>query len=291
MDTPSNELSTWRLRYVELGAPQSAGAGLVFECKAEDITHAIEQCQAENAGAQIVHASVLDDSSALSVDADGDYELRPRGRCWLLAGNVSLRIIDTGDSLDIACYPYGAEDAEPFDVVQIDYGRVAHDAVCPAGTTPEAVQDETLAMHDHHVQRHAQYLQPDTAGLVLAARAWVPGADFAILVPKDRKGTGIQRGAAIVTPFPLRQMIHGWVHLHFEGNLYGMENLNRFVEKCYHAADRAAASYPTAARSAGPATDYHIVGLFSHAERRIVAITAPSDLEAWVGDAIDDFSL
>ena len=58
-----------------------------------------------------------------------------------------------------------------------------------------------------------------------------------------------------------------------------------------HAADRAAGNYPTAARSAGSASDYNIVGLFSHAERRIVAITAPSDLEAWVGDAVDDLSL
>ncbi|OGU24366.1 MAG: hypothetical protein A2580_09230 [Hydrogenophilales bacterium RIFOXYD1_FULL_62_11] len=105
---------------------------------------------------------------------------------------------------------------------------------------------------------------------------------FLIVVPEGH--TGIDAGSAVVTPAPLKGER---VLCHYESNRFGAVNMKRFVEKCFHAAGRAAVAYPTIAKSMLPADSLKVVGSFDLTQRCITEVTDPDALRAWAGDIGD----
>lgn len=108
---------------------------------------------------------------------------------------------------------------------------------------------------------------------------------YLILVPNAEARLRIDDGSAMVTPDPLTPAQPGsnFYTVHYESNRSGASNLNRFVEKCLHAAGRAEARYPTIARSALLEADFHVVGKFDLLARTITEISDPIALERWAG--------
>lgn len=109
---------------------------------------------------------------------------------------------------------------------------------------------------------------------------------FLILVPAG-PSHGIDQGAAMVTPDPLKPIACDRYMVHYESNRYGVSNMQRFVEKVFHAAARAVENYPTLASSALLKTDFKVVGKFDYTTREITEITDPDALREWVGDIGD----
>lgn len=90
-----------------------------------------------------------------------------------------------------------------------------------------------------------------------------------IYVPKD--GTHaeqvIKRGSGIVgSPDPRDPEL---ITIDYEGNLYGAQNLGRFVERLLSAADRHVHRYPTRARMVVRREDLSAVGTFDTETRKI----------------------
>lgn len=108
---------------------------------------------------------------------------------------------------------------------------------------------------------------------------------YLILVPKAEARLVIDDGSAMVTPDPLQPIRpDGHLYLvHYESNRHGASNLNRFVEKCLHAAGRAEVNYPTIAKSALLEADFHVVGKFDLPTQTITEIIDPVALERWAG--------
>lgn len=84
-----------------------------------------------------------------------------------------------------------------------------------------------------------------------------------LVVYVPREGTQADRtiapGSAIVgTADPHL----GLVTIDYEGNLYGMQNLEKFTERLKHAAGRHVTKYPTTARMTVPCEDLVPVGYF-----------------------------
>lgn len=78
---------------------------------------------------------------------------------------------------------------------------------------------------------------------------------YLVLIPK--KVMTIAPGSGIVAA-----QKEGMFHIHYEGNLYGAENLRTWEERLLHAAGRAYQNYPTTARMAMPesvALDHFLV--------------------------------
>lgn len=111
--------------------------------------------------------------------------------------------------------------------------------------------------------------------------------NFRILVPVDGTCASlmIHRGSAVVAPVGSERGER--VLVHHEGNLLGASNLERFVEKCLHAAGRAVERYPTVAKAFLPVAEMKVVGTFDYANKQIIEITDPDALRAWAGEIGD----
>lgn len=107
--------------------------------------------------------------------------------------------------------------------------------------------------------------------------------DYMIVVPASK--TEVDHGSAMVT-----QMVpdaDGFVIVHFESNRYRAANMERFVEKLYHAASRAATRYPTSAKQAFRKDDLMVVGKFNLTTKRITSVSDPTRLKTWAGEIGD----
>lgn len=71
---------------------------------------------------------------------------------------------------------------------------------------------------------------------------------------------------------------------HYEGNLYGAENLQNFYERICSAAGRLTASYPTAAMGEFEASDFMLVAEFDTTIQVVTAVHDVRALEAWTGE-------
>ncbi|MCU1136955.1 hypothetical protein [Stenotrophomonas maltophilia] len=107
--------------------------------------------------------------------------------------------------------------------------------------------------------------------------------DYMIVVPASK--TQVDHGSAMVTK--MVPDADGYVIVHFESNRYRASNMERFVEKLYHAASRAATRYPTTAKQAFRKEDLKVVGKFNLTSRRITNVTDSSSLKNWAGEIGD----
>ncbi len=76
----------------------------------------------------------------------------------------------------------------------------------------------------------------------------------------------IARGAGVVGT---KDPHSGLVTIDYEGNVHGMQNLGKFVERLLSAADRHVCRYPTTARMVVPSAELLPVATFDTETRRI----------------------
>lgn len=87
------------------------------------------------------------------------------------------------------------------------------------------------------------------------------------IVPSERReAVGILPGSAIVGDFVVSV---GRIEVYYEGNLYGWEEMARYVQRCYHAWDRMATRYPTIARAWLQSADLVQVGQFDPLHKKV----------------------
>jgi len=103
-----------------------------------------------------------------------------------------------------------------------------------------------------------------------------------IYVPKDANDLGIAPGSGIVGN--VEQQYPDRILVYYEGNVYDAENMRRFAERVYNAADRQVARYPTSAMMAVRRDELIEVGRFDHGRMRVTAISNPTELLRWVPD-------
>lgn len=72
--------------------------------------------------------------------------------------------------------------------------------------------------------------------------------------------------------------------VHYEGNVYGAENLRRFVQRVHNAADRAAYRAPTIAMAAVATVDLIAVARFDLAAGELTEVLDATRLAAHLGD-------
>lgn len=111
-------LHPFRIHYI-LGRLDQSGAPaiLVYDVKAEDLAHAIEQFEADDAhdGASILSVAIdrkVELAGELQRDPDGHgYTLRSDAVCaWLTVDNCSVAVKRTDEGCVVDLYPLGLED-------------------------------------------------------------------------------------------------------------------------------------------------------------------------------------
>jgi hypothetical protein len=107
-----------------------------------------------------------------------------------------------------------------------------------------------------------------------------------VVVPKldrlQKVSMSIDPGSGIVA-FQMRGM-PGKIHVYYEGNRLGAQNLNSFEDRVMHAYGRMTKSYPTIAQAMMDLQDFDIIGTYSNGQLDIDA-DHPA-LKAWVaGDS------
>lgn len=103
-----------------------------------------------------------------------------------------------------------------------------------------------------------------------------------VLVPVESSHWSkyIRRGSALIEiPSNFKQ---GKKLVYFEGNTTGDRDMMRYANKCYYAAWRGLASYPTAAMAMIAPTDLIEVGYYD-TQQEAVTITNAAPLLAWCG--------
>jgi len=103
-----------------------------------------------------------------------------------------------------------------------------------------------------------------------------------VLVPVESSHWSkyIRRGSALVEiPSHFK---NGKKLVYFEGNLTGDRDLVRYANRCYYAAGRGLAHYPTAAAAVIPLADLIEVGTYDM-QQKAVTVTNPVPLLAWCG--------
>ena len=103
-----------------------------------------------------------------------------------------------------------------------------------------------------------------------------------VLVPLDNTlwSNAIIKGSALIAiPSNFK---HGKTLVHFEGNKFGDRDMARFADRCFLAAVRGLASYPTTAMAIITPSDLIEVGSYD-IQHKTVAITNPEPLLAWCG--------
>ncbi len=78
------------------------------------------------------------------------------------------------------------------------------------------------------------------------------------------------------------------VHVYYEGNLYGSESFRSYADRCYHAADRMIAAYPTVAQAMVSPDDVVLIGTLDMTFGEVSIEPEHLDaLEAWL-DSTED---
>lgn len=261
-------LYPWHLIYLAADAKYQE----IFRCQATDAEHAIEQLHDAEPGACVLSV-VRMDSTVITQERDVDFVLAAGSSCWITSHNASVHIFDRDGTLKVNVMPYGCEMSDGRSVA-VDYTDLAWDALLADGEAPNQILECTAALQDAHLIAHLAALDEAGREKVRAALG------YAILVPTG--DLNVDPGSAIVAPLPL-DASSGRLLIHYESNRYGAENMRRFVEKLYNAADRAETRYPTIAKSLVGLHEVQVVGRFSHAERRIVELYEPAALLQWAG--------
>jgi hypothetical protein len=111
---------------------------------------------------------------------------------------------------------------------------------------------------------------------------------FTLYVPKE--GSSLQkslaRGSAIVADasYDTHQRLGGgMVIVHYEGNIYGAENLKEYPERVLSAAGRLRERYPTSAMQGAYLKELIVIGSFHYPTRGLL-IENREALQAWLGD-------
>jgi len=107
------------------------------------------------------------------------------------------------------------------------------------------------------------------------------GPRFVLLVPTT--ATSIAAGSAIVAEEAAIAASGERVLVHYEGNLYGSEEMNHYPVRALHAAGRAQQRYPTTAKAYVERGSVLAVGTYDTRIGRITAITDPDALTVWLG--------
>jgi hypothetical protein len=105
---------------------------------------------------------------------------------------------------------------------------------------------------------------------------------LSVLVPAESSHWSkyIRRGSALIEiPSNFK---NGKKLVYFEGNMTGDRDLVRYANKCYYAACRGLASYPTVASAVIAPADLIEVGYYDMQEEA-VTVTDPVPLLAWCG--------
>lgn len=79
---------------------------------------------------------------------------------------------------------------------------------------------------------------------------------------------------------------HG-IDCHYEGAVYQQQNLSRFSDKLFCAADRRVAQYPTAARAVFPSDSLTPVAIYDAVRGVLVSVSDAEALSAWSGETVD----
>ena len=119
---------------------------------------------------------------------------------------------------------------------------------------------------------------------------------YQVFVPKDfDRALGIKPGSAMVSPQDLFEAANvpgkqsPFLTVDYEGNLFGAENLQRFVERVHHAAGRADVRYPTVARAGFDPEALVPVGRYDLQEG-LLTVTDEASLKAWLGGSVGDLN-
>lgn len=87
-----------------------------------------------------------------------------------------------------------------------------------------------------------------------------------VVHPDRRDDVGIAPGSAIVGDFAMNV---GRIEVYFEGNIYGWEDMARYVQRCYYAWDRMISRYPSIARAWLQSADLIQVGEFDPLHKKV----------------------
>lgn len=102
-----------------------------------------------------------------------------------------------------------------------------------------------------------------------------------VVHPDRRDAVRIRPGSGIVGNF---DMSVGRVEVYYEGNLYGWTDMERYVQRCFHAWDRMITHYPTVARAWLQSADLIRVGDFDPLTKRVeVHPLDEKRLAEWLG--------
>lgn len=108
---------------------------------------------------------------------------------------------------------------------------------------------------------------------------------FDVFVPSTEDAFGIDPTSAIVAGESQRGQDRTVVH--FESNRYGAENMMAFVDRCRHAAGRAATRYPTIAKASLPTQALRRVAGYDLESHRFIDVTDAAALSAWAGETLE----
>src|SRR4051794_30288960 len=101
---------------------------------------------------------------------------------------------------------------------------------------------------------------------------------YVVLVPRPgtRAASVIDSGSGVVAATPhggltrpadyYEKLRQSDVLAYYEGNRYGVANMQKFEERVLHAAGRLDKHYPTIARGSFSMADFDVVGTFTHSE-------------------------
>lgn len=77
---------------------------------------------------------------------------------------------------------------------------------------------------------------------------------------------------------------------HYEGNLFGAQNLNSYFQRLITAGGRLASNYPTAAMGEFDPEDFAVVGTFDWARQGVTHVVDAESLAVWAGEPIEDIA-
>lgn len=114
---------------------------------------------------------------------------------------------------------------------------------------------------------------------------------YLVFVPLKGAPTGIRTGSGIVAaPLPGEE----FVHVYYEGAIYGQSEMARLADRVFYAHGRLAANYPTVAQLTLPAASLTEIGTFDPPSGTITLIDADAEaaLASWLGtDVLDPAEL
>ena len=103
-----------------------------------------------------------------------------------------------------------------------------------------------------------------------------------LFIPTKDANLGIAPGSAIIAA--VDQTGPDRVLIHFEGNLYGAENLKTYESRIRQAAGRQVDRYPTTAKMVVARDQLVEVGRYDYANDRVLNLLNEHLLEGWIPD-------